>query len=151
VEHFARDPNDLATARSAFGVIIRMIATWGGPDVMPVPIPNPPPNSPTDLPASPSIPGFDTFIISRFSPLSWAIPSSPGFKAKDPNARQLIYEIASMQQEILKKTGQTYLLALSQELQSMGVGELDVAAYVTKLRGDTKGFREFLSTFLTRG
>jgi exportin-T len=127
-----------------------MIATWGGPDVVPVPIPNPPPNSPTDLPASPSIPGFDTFIISRFSPLSWAIPSSPGFKAKDPNARQLIYEIASMQQEILKKTGQTYVLALSQELQSMGVGELDVAAYATKLRGDTKGFREFLTTFLTR-
>jgi exportin-T len=151
VEHFARDPTDLLTARSAFGIINRMVTVWGGPDVMPVAVSHPPLNSPTDVAGSPMIPGFDTFIISRFSPLSWAIPSTPGFKAKDPNARQLIYEIAGMQQEILKKTGQAYLAALSLELQSMGAGEQDIEGYMLKLRGENKGFRDFLSTFLGRG
>lgn len=56
-----------------------------------------------------------------------------------------------MQQEVLKKTGQAYIVALSQELQSMGVGEQDVENYITQLRGETKPFRDFLAAFLGRG
>ena len=128
-----------------------MTATWGGPDIMPVPVSDPPPNSPTELGPSPVIPGFDSFIVNRFSPLSWAIPSAPGFKVKHPNGRQVVHEIATLQQEILKKTGRAYLIALRYELQSMGMGDQDIDIYMTKLRGEPKAFKEFLTSFLGRG
>jgi exportin-T len=56
-----------------------------------------------------------------------------------------------LQQEILRKTGSMYLEALRQELGNMGMLEQDVAVYLEKLRGDTRGFREFLVGFLGRG
>jgi exportin-T len=109
------------------------------------------PNSPTNLSPVPVIPGFDAFIISRFSPLSWVIPSSQTFKARDPSGRTLLAEIALMQQEILRKTGQSYVDALNYELQNMGVSDEDRQMYSMKLRGDAKGFKDFLIAFLGRG
>jgi exportin-T len=132
-----------------------MTSTWGGPDV-PLPpasngqTPNSPPTSPVAIPPSPVFPGFDTFAITRFSPLSWAIPSTPGFRIADPGSRALVHDIAALQQEILKKTGVAYLEALVRELAGMGVGEGDVQGYLGALRGGAKGFRDFLVTFLGR-
>jgi len=133
-----------------------MTSTWGGPDI---PLPssansiatNSPPTSPTTIPPAPLLPGFDQFAITKFSPLSWAIPSTPGFRVQDPVSRQLIHDIAGLQQEILKKTGIMYLQALTQELKGMGMGQPDVEVYLVKLGGDGKGFREFLVGFLGRG
>ena len=139
---FARQAADLPTARFAFAVLVKMTSVWGGPDV-----------SPNDASArpQPALPGFDSFAISRFSPLSWAIPASPGFRVRDPSARNVIYEIAALQQEILKKTGNMYVEALRMELRGMGAAEGNIATYVSKLKGDSKQFREFLVTFLGRG
>ena len=130
-----------------------MVTVWGGPDV-----PLPPsvngadaPSSPVNIPAQPVLPGFDQFAISRFSPLSWAIPATPGFKVQDPISRQLVQDIAQLQQEILKKTGSAYLMALEQELRTMGAGDQDAALYLQKLRGDGKTFKDFLVSFLGRG
>jgi exportin-T len=130
-----------------------MTSTWGGPDV---PLPqttdtNSPPPSPTTIAPAPVFPGFDTFAITRFSPLSWAIPSSPEFRIVDPGSRALVYDIAAFQQEILKKTGIAYLDALARELGGMGLGEADTQVYMQKLRGNAKEFREFLVAFLGRG
>lgn len=153
VEHFARDPSDVPTARTAFSLLTKMVTVWGGPDV-----PLPPTvngaettSSPVNIPAQPVLPGFDQFAISRFSPLSWAIPATPGFKVQDPASRALMQDIAQMQQEILKKTGPAYLIALEQELRTMGADDQTASMYVEKLRGDQKVFKDFLVSFLGRG
>jgi exportin-T len=154
MEHFARDASDIDTARLTFQTLTRIMVAWGGPDVAPLTAANgPPPNSPTGArgPASaPAIPGFDAFAISRLSPLSWAIPAADSFRAGDPGGRQLVHEIAGLQQEIYRKTGEVYVEALRRELGGMGLGLADVEVYVQKLRGDPKGFREFLAKFLGR-
>jgi exportin-T len=151
IEHFARDATDLQTARTAFQVLTRMTATWGGPDIAALATSSPPPNSPTNLAPTPVIPGFDTFAITHFSPLSWAIPSADDFKVRDPTSRLFVQEIAVLQQEILKKTGEVYINALRSELGGMGVAGSEVEIYLQRLRGDTKGFKEFLVGFLGRG
>jgi exportin-T len=69
----------------------------------------------------------------------------------DPPSRQLVHDIAQLQQEILKKTGSLYIQALGQELRGMGMGDADVELYLVKLGGDAKGFRDFLVGFLGRG
>jgi exportin-T len=109
------------------------------------------PSSPVNISPQPVLPGFDQFVINRFSPLSWAIPSTPGFKVQDPTSRQLVADIAQMQQEILKKTGSSYIAALEQELRTMGANDQDVALYLEKLRSDTKSFKDFMVGFLGRG
>lgn len=141
------------TSRLAFSVLAKMTSVWGGPDV---PLSggantNSPSTSPTTLPPSPLLPGFDQFAITKFSPLSWAIPSTPGFRVHDPSSRALVHDIAALQQEILKKTGSMYIQALGQELRGMGMGEADVELYLTKLGGDSKVFKDFLVSFLGRG
>ena len=154
MEHFARDAGDIDTARLSFLALTRVMSAWGGPDVASLTAANgPPPNSPTGArgPASaPAIPGFDAFAISRLSPLSWAIPAAAGFNPTDPGSRLLVHEIAGLQQEIYRKTGEVYVEALRRELVAMGLGLADVEVYVQKLRGDPKGFKEFLSKFLGR-
>ncbi|KAF2420139.1 Xpo1-domain-containing protein [Tothia fuscella] len=178
IEHFARSPKDIPTSRLSFAVLTKMVLTWGGPDV-----PLPPQNSangptsptspttsafpPTNPSPQPVFPGFDTFAIKRFSPLSWAIPSNVGFRVKDPASRSMIHDIAFMQEAILKKTGQTYLDELGGELTGMGVNTMEVQKYLGLLmRGAAgggggsgsggqpgsagKAFREFLVGFLGR-
>jgi exportin-T len=115
-----------------------MTSIWGGPDATPTTSP------------SPLVPGFDTFAITRFSPLSWAIPATQGFRVHDPASRSLVFEMANLQQEILKKTGNIYLEALSTELKSMGVVDGEVKAYLEKLQGDRRHFQEWLTGFLGR-
>lgn len=118
-----------------------MTSVWGGPDI---------PADGSQAPA-PTIPGFDAFAVARFSPLSWAIPSDPNFRVRDPTARSLVHEIAAMQQEILKKCGQLYVNALGQELRAMGMSEMETDGYLNHLRGDPKAFKDFLVGFLGRG
>ncbi|KAF2399457.1 Xpo1-domain-containing protein [Trichodelitschia bisporula] len=141
VEHFARNAEDIPTARLAFSVLVRMTSVWGGPDI---------PLSAQDQAPAPLLPGFDAFAIQRFSPLSWAIPSSANFKVQDPAVRNLVHEIANLQQEIMKKTGSMYAEALRTELRSMGLGDADIDVYLQTLRGDQKAFREFMVKFLGR-
>jgi len=40
---------------------------------------------------------------------------------------------------------------LESELRGMGAAEQDVVLYLEKLRGDPKGFKDFLVGFLGRG
>ena len=151
LEHFVRDTNDYSTARLALSVIDRTCHVWGGPDVSSsyskANITAPKPTAP-----NPSLPGFDSFMLNRFSPLSWALLSSPAFNAKDPQARQVLGEIASLQQDILAKTGDQYLTWLKDvELKNMGAGPEVAEEYLRALAGmDMKAFRGFLTAFVGR-
>ncbi|MBE7181312.1 MAG: hypothetical protein INR71_08900, partial [Terriglobus roseus] len=73
VSHYASDGSDLGTARLALGVCTRMTAVWGGPDVA---LPSVPGTTRPDATANgaptdpqPVFGGFDTFAVTRFSPL----------------------------------------------------------------------------------
>jgi exportin-T len=113
-----------------------MTSVWGGPDKVPEPS-TPTPTSPTST--TPELPGFDTFAVSRFSPLAWSIPASAGFSAKDPQARQVLLEVAALQAEIYKKVGGGYLDRLREELRGMGVQPQEAEVYVTQLAGAVVG------------
>jgi len=167
LEHYARDSSDLANARLAFSVLTQLTAIWGGPNLDLSPLQTA--DTPTAAP-SPSIQGFDTFVLNRFSPLAWAIPASPNFRPRDPQARAVVIEIAGLQLEILRKTGSTYIDTIRSQLSGMGLGEEGTAEYLSALikgsaSGETtqtveqgkkgeakeKGFRGFLVGFMGRG
>ena len=111
-----------------------MTNSWGGPDV---------PNS--SLAVQPSLPGFDRFMIERFSPLCWALPSNSNFNPKDAQGKQVLNEAASLQQAILSKTGQAYLSWLGDvELKGMGMDESTINEYLQALCNlDQKKFRQY--------
>ena len=173
VSHYASDDSDIGTARLALGVCTKMTSVWGGPDVSLPQVPNtseqPKQNGVFDAP-QPALPGFDTFAVSRFSPLAWIVPSSPAFKSKDPQYRSFITEIASLQEIILRKTGQMFIDELRRQLGGMGASAADIDRYVIALldqakstrgygqrddgkgvKGAMTGFRGFLVNFLDRG
>ncbi len=148
IEHFTKDSEDFPTAKMAFQVLAKMCVTWGGPDVIPAagqtnghaPVPHP------------VLPGLDRFMITRFSPLCWALPATPSFNAKDAQARLVLGEAANLQKTIYSKTGQEYLSWLrDNELKSMGMNDEMITEYLSKLTGlDTKGFRAFFQAFVGR-
>lgn len=151
IENLARDASDLPTARLAFGVLSRMTAVWGGPDVY---APASAPNNNTahnDIKSSNKFPDWDVTAITRFTPLSWALLTSPQFDAKDAQARQVLLEIAGMQLQILRKTGHPYLEALKGQLMGLGVDEKTTEDYVRAMtERDEKGFRTFFVQLFVR-
>ena len=152
IENLARDASDLPTARLAFGVLSRMTANWGGPDVY---SPASAPNSNTaqnDVkPSCHRLQDWDVTAMTRFTPLSWSLLTSPKFDAKDAQARQVLLEIASMQLQILRKTGHPYLEALKAQLMGLGVEEKTTEDYVRAMtERDEKGFRTFFVQLFVR-
>lgn len=141
LEHFARDASDYPTARLALATLTKMTLVWGGPDLT---IPTSP-NNP-QVPA-PTVPGFDTFIIQRFSPLSWAILSSSTFSPKDAQARSVLGEAATLQWTILRKTGAAYERHLRDaEMRNMGFQDVVLDEFIRCLQ--TKDQREFKKFFI---
>ena len=101
IEHLARDVEDLPTAKMAFVLISRMCNVWGGPDVVSMTGQA----SANATGPQPMLPGFDQFMMTRFSPLCWALPTNPSFNSKDAQARQALSEAANLQKIIYTKTG----------------------------------------------
>jgi len=142
IEHFAKDTREHPDAKLAMSVMTRMSIVWGGPD-----IPNPVTN--TTRP-SPSLPGFDRFMLTRFSSLTWTLMTSPSFSSKAPQTDRVIGEIALLQKTILAKTGHEYLSWLKEvELRNLGLHESTIEEYLGAMTGtDTKGFKQYLLRFL---
>ena len=142
IEHLARDITDYPTAKLAFAVLIKMAAIWGGPDIM---LPSQQNGAVVNTTPQPSHAGFDRFMITRFSPLCWAIPSNPNFNARDAQGKQTLGEAANLQKAIFAKTGQSYLTYLGDaELRNMGMGDDDISEYLNALGTlDIKEFRKF--------
>ncbi|KAL8972081.1 MAG: hypothetical protein Q9183_000736 [Haloplaca sp. 2 TL-2023] len=141
IEHLAKDASDFPTAKLAFTVLTRMAMTWGGPDVQA--------NNPSP---QPSLPGFDHFMMERFSPLCWALPSQPHFDAKDAQGKQAMGEAASLQKAIFTKTGDRYLSHLrNHELSSMGMDSGTVDEYLRVLSSsDVKAFKQYFQALVQR-
>ncbi len=139
IEHFAKDINDLPTAKLAFSVLIRMSSIWGGPDIAPT-------SDSTNATASPALQGFDHFMITRFSPLCWVLPDNPSVKpSHDHPARQALGEVASLQKVIYAKTGQSYMAYLREvEFKRRGFEGEPAEEYLRALASmDGKAFKNF--------
>lgn len=149
IEHLAKDINDFPTAKLAFAVFTRMVTTWGGAN-LPAQPPSPGNGDVTVLTSQPTLPGFDQFMMTRFSPLSWAIPSNPNFDSKDAQGRQVLGEAAGLQKAIYAKMGQEYLAWLRDiELRGMGMDSGVIDEYLHALSTfDPKGFRHFFQVCL---
>lgn len=153
IETFARDTHDYPTARLAIFVLIRMISVWSGPDKV-GPGANAAPTSPVTTQAP--LPGFDNYVIERFSPLAWSIPASPGFNSKDAQAKQVLFEAANLQTEIIKKIGEPYVERLKSDLNGMGMGSDGIDQYLRTLAGAFEGtkkekeWRNFFTQFVDR-
>ncbi|EFE31686.1 uncharacterized protein ARB_01285 [Trichophyton benhamiae CBS 112371] len=143
IEHFAKDADDFPTAKMAFLVLARMSSLWGGPDIVA------PVNGTNTTQQETALPGFAQFMITRFSPLCWALPMNSSFNSKDAQAKQVLGEAAAMQKVIYSKTGPEYLQWLrTSELPGMGMGEDLINEYVSSLEQlDVKAFRQFFQRF----
>ena len=150
MEHFSRDTDDLSDARLAIGVLNRMAEVWGGPNVF---SPSPANNVAQASVPAPSLPGFDRFLISRFSAVTWTVMTNPGFHPRDAAAAKVVQEIATLQQTILSKTGAIYAASLQEkELPGIGLGGQVVVEYLQSITTkDNKAFRQWLTTFLQQG
>lgn len=142
IEHFARDTSEHPDAKLATSVLTRMASVWGGPNITD-------PLDSTTSPA-PSLPGFDQFMMTRFSALTWGVMTNPAFDPKDPQANRVVGEIATLQQTILAKTGRNYLTYLREvELRNLGLPGQAIDSYLTALlSADPKRFKTFLLQFL---
>nr|Q0CIL3.2 RecName: Full=Exportin-T; AltName: Full=Exportin(tRNA); AltName: Full=Karyopherin-beta; AltName: Full=tRNA exportin [Aspergillus terreus NIH2624] len=145
IEHFAKDVEDYTTAKMAFSLLSKMGSSWGGPDITPDGA-----NGATAQQVA--LPGFGQFMITRMSPLCWALPATPSFNSKDAQAKQVLAEAGGLQRTIYGKTGMEYIEYLrDRELPSMGMGAELVEEFVGALsRLDLKGFRQFFPSFIQR-
>ncbi|SPQ26031.1 01a6cd89-70a6-4375-9ac2-86126998d4c0 [Thermothielavioides terrestris] len=96
---------NLVPSRIAFNVLGRMATQWGGPDVATIGD-----NPVTAAAPAPAIPGFDRFMIDQFHGLCWTVLQDPGFRPNtDAQSRQILNEIARIQQVIYSKTGDQFV------------------------------------------
>lgn len=103
---------NLGPSRLAFGVLIRVASVWGGPNVATVGE-----NPTTNGSPTPAIPGFDQFMIDRFHPLCWEVLRDASFKpVTDAQSKQVLNEIAGLQQIIYLKTGDLFIQSLRTSL-----------------------------------
>ena len=149
IEHFTKDISDPTTAKMAFQLLARMCMVWGGPDVVPGQIP-------VDVNQSqqPELPGFKHFMMTRFSPLCWAMPSNPNFNPKDGQSRQVLMEAAALQKTIFAKNGEGYIAYLRDtELPTVGLqGGPMMDDFFVKLRTmETKAWKSWFAKFVSSG
>ncbi|EAQ89027.1 hypothetical protein CHGG_05646 [Chaetomium globosum CBS 148.51] len=96
---------NLVASRVAFNVLSRMASQWGGPDVATIGE-----NPMTTGAPAPAIPGFDQFMIEHFHGLCWTVLQDGGFRPNtDAQSRQILNEIAGIQQVIYSKTGDAFV------------------------------------------
>lgn len=139
---------NLAASRLAFSVLIRMANLWGGPDIATIG----PNATPSTVNPSPAFEGFDRFLIERFHPVCWAVLSNPEFKpSPDAQAKQVLNEIAGLQQTIYLKTGNMFIETLQQSFfPSLGTDGTEFIRSMT-IHPDRKDFAKFIQIFLKGG
>ncbi|KAK3989511.1 armadillo-type protein [Cladorrhinum sp. PSN332] len=134
---------NLQPSRIAFNVLTRMILLWGGPDIVkpgenPVVIASAP---------APTIPGFDQFMIDQFHGVCWAVMQDANFKPNsDAQSRQILNEIAQIEQIIYTKTGDIFL----RHLQSVTFPQLgiDSTEFLRVLTGTASNERKPVAQYL---
>lgn len=132
---------NLGPSRLAFTIMTRISALWGGPDVATI-AQNP--TAPTGGP-QPAIPGFDQFMIDRFHSTCWEVLRNPNFRpSQDAQTKQVLVEIATLEQTIYTKTGEVFIQQLQSGLfPSLGI---DGGEYMRSLTTSTD--KRVFSTYL---
>jgi len=135
---------NLAASRLAFSVMIRMGDLWGGPNIATL---SAQPIS-SNVPPQPAFPGFDRFLIERFHPICWEALREPQFQPGDAQAKQVLNEIAGLEQMVYLKTGDMFLQHLQQVFfPSMGLdGSEFIKVMTTSI--DRKGLAMYIQGFL---
>lgn len=136
---------NLPASRLAFAQLARMASVWGGPDVANI---SANPTAPSGSP-SPVIPGFDQFLIDRFHPVCWEVIQDPEFKPmSDAQSRQVLNEIAGLEQAIYLKTGERFIHHLQTTVfPALGVdGESFLRSMTTSI--EKKTFAKYLQDTL---
>ncbi|KAL7626019.1 pre-tRNA nuclear export protein [Parahypoxylon ruwenzoriense] len=136
---------NLPASRLAFGLLAKMAGVWGGPDVANI---SANPSAPTGSP-SPVIPGFDQFLIDRFHSVCWEVLRDPQFNpSSDAQAKQVLHEIAGLEQAIYLKTGEAFLQHLQSTLfPGLGIAGNDLLRSMTTAT-DKKAFSKYLQDLL---
>lgn len=138
---------NIGPSRLAFTLMARISAIWGGPDVAKI-CPNP--TAPTGSP-NPMIPGFDRFMIDRFHSACWEVMRNPGFRpGQDAQTKQVLTEIAGLEQVIYTKTGEVFLRELQNGL--FLTPEINGEEFLRSLTTSTdkKTFSSYLQNLLKR-
>ncbi|KAH8668307.1 armadillo-type protein [Xylariales sp. PMI_506] len=132
---------NLPASRLAFVLLTKMAGVWGGPDIANI-APNP--SAPAGPPA-PAIPGFDQFLLDRFHPVCWDVMRDPMFRpSQDAQSKQVLMEIAGLEQAIYLKTGETFIRHLQTSLfPALGMDGNDFLRPLTTST-DRKAFSKYL-------
>lgn len=136
---------NIGPSRLAFSLMGRISAIWGGPDVATV---SASPQAPSGSPG-PAIPGFDGFMIERFHRVCWEVMRNPSFRpSQDAQTRQVLTEIASLEQTIYSKTGDMFIQELQSNLfPSLGIDGVEfLLAFTTST--DKREFSSYLQGLL---
>ncbi|KAK3939940.1 Exportin [Diplogelasinospora grovesii] len=132
---------NLVASRISFNVLARMASQWGGPDIVTI-AENPAP--PTGAPA-PAFPGFDTFMITSFHTACWEVLQDPNFRPHtDAQARQVLTEIAGLEQTIYVKTGEAFI----SHLQTVTFPQLGIDGTGLLRTLTTTADKKVLATFI---
>ncbi|KAI1085879.1 Xpo1-domain-containing protein [Whalleya microplaca] len=137
--------NNLPASRLAFGILTKMAGIWGGPDVANI---SANPSAPSGSP-SPVIPGFDQFLIDRFHSVCWEVLRDPQFKpSSDAQTKQVMNEIAGLEQAVYLKTGEVFLQHIQSTLfPGLGIDGNDFLRSMTTAT-DKKNFSKYLLELL---
>ncbi|KAH8738082.1 armadillo-type protein [Ilyonectria robusta] len=137
--------NNIGPSRLAFTLMARISAVWGGPDIATI-AQNP--TAPSGAP-NPAIPGFDQFMIDRFHAACWEVMRNPNFRPwQDAQTKQILVEIAGLEQILYTKTGEVFIQQLQNGLfPSMGIdGDSFLRSLTTST--DKKTFASYLQGLL---
>lgn len=129
-----------------------MSSTWGGPDVVPSTTTRQASTNKTNAgddtaltSTAPALPGFDRFMIERFSPVGWRILSNPSLETGDAQTRTVIWEVAALQKTIYAKTGVEFVEHLrGVYFPNENFPQAPAEEYLQALQTlDQKAFRQF--------
>ncbi|KAL6885035.1 armadillo-type protein [Trichoderma longibrachiatum] len=137
---------NLGPSRLAFTIMGRISSLWGGPDVATI---SKTPTAPTGSP-SPVIPGFDHFMMERFHTACWEVMRNPNFKpSSDAQTKQVLTEIAALEQTIYTKTGDMFIQQMQNEVfPSLGINGDDFLRSLTT-SADKRQFSTYLQQLLS--
>ncbi|KAF4975488.1 hypothetical protein FZEAL_7726 [Fusarium zealandicum] len=136
---------NIGGSRLAFTLMMRMATIWGGHDVATI---SQNPTAPTGEP-TPAFPGFDQFMIDRFHSTCWEVMRNPNFRpSQDAQTKQVLTEIAGLEQVIYTKTGDVFIQSLQNGLfPSLGIDGDDFLRSLTTST-DKRHFSTYLANML---
>ncbi|KOS18584.1 Exportin-T [Escovopsis weberi] len=137
---------NLGPSRLAFTIMTKISSLWGGPDVAQI---SQNPTAPSGSP-SPAIPGFDRFMMDRFHTACWDAMRNPALgPAQDAQTKQVLTEIAGLEQVIYTKTGDVFIQQMQNEVfPSLGINGDEFLRCLTTST-DKRRFSSYLQGLLS--